>query len=114
MGQLRPGHAQPGRLPEYCVLGTPTGDCCGEAWTHGAGYLRPGTLRRPPERRGQGPAAVRPPARELTQEEQAANLSLLGKLNYLSGIDYPDDADLRARVKSLRAAFGMQTAVPGR
>jgi hypothetical protein len=26
-------------LPEYVVLGTPTGDCCGGAWTHGAGYL---------------------------------------------------------------------------
>src|SRR3954471_5846864 len=28
-------------LPEYVVLGTPTGDCCGGAWTHGAGYLGP-------------------------------------------------------------------------
>ncbi|MGL4554793.1 MAG: DUF1501 domain-containing protein, partial [Gemmataceae bacterium] len=28
-------------LPEYAVLGTPTGDCCGGAWTHGAGYLGP-------------------------------------------------------------------------
>jgi len=24
-------------LPEYVVLGTPTGDCCGGEWTHGAG-----------------------------------------------------------------------------
>src|SRR5262249_12755147 len=23
-------------LPEYCVLGVPTGDCCGGEWTHGA------------------------------------------------------------------------------
>src|SRR5687768_5260743 len=29
-------------LPEYVVLGEPTGDCCGGAWTHGAGYLGPG------------------------------------------------------------------------
>ncbi|HZT79736.1 MAG TPA: DUF1501 domain-containing protein, partial [Gemmataceae bacterium] len=28
-------------LPEYVVLGTPTGDCCGGEWTHGAGYLGP-------------------------------------------------------------------------
>src|SRR5438876_596585 len=28
-------------LPEYVVLGTPTGDCCGGAWTHGAAYLGP-------------------------------------------------------------------------
>src|SRR5438067_10313508 len=28
-------------LPEYVVLGVPTGDCCGGEWTHGAGYLGP-------------------------------------------------------------------------
>src|SRR5206468_352849 len=28
-------------LPEYVVLGTPTGDCCGGEWTHGAAYLGP-------------------------------------------------------------------------
>src|SRR5579859_152830 len=28
-------------LPTYAVLGVPTGDCCGGAWTHGAGYLGP-------------------------------------------------------------------------
>ncbi len=99
-------------LPEYCVLGTPTGDCCGGAWTHGAGYLGPehagvrlnvGTDQPLP--------FVRPPA-GISQEEQLANLSLLGKLNTLSGIDYPEDADLRARIKSYELAFGMQTAVP--
>ena len=26
-------------LPDYVVLGTPTGDCCGGEWTHGAAYL---------------------------------------------------------------------------
>ena len=28
-------------LPDYVVLGTPTGDCCGGEWTHGAAYLGP-------------------------------------------------------------------------
>ncbi len=28
-------------LPEFVVLGTPTGDCGGGAWTHGASYLGP-------------------------------------------------------------------------
>src|SRR5438477_6212553 len=28
-------------LPEYVVLGVPTGDCCGGEWTHGSGYLGP-------------------------------------------------------------------------
>ena len=100
-------------LPEYVVLGTPTGDCCGGAWTHGAGYLGPEH------------AGVRmsvDPARPMpflsagkdgpTREEQLADLSLLGKLNTLSGIDYPNDRELRARLKSYELAFQMQTTVP--
>ena len=55
---------------------------------------------------------LRPPEGSLTTEEQAANLSLLGKLNRLSGIDYPDDQALRARIKSYELAFQMQTSVP--
>ena len=47
-----------------------------------------------------------------TPDEQEAEFSLLGKLNRLSGIDYPDDKALRARIKSYELAFGMQTAVP--
>jgi hypothetical protein len=99
-------------LPEYAVLGTPTGDCCGGAWTHGAGYLGP---EHAGVRLGVGSASPLPFVRRLpgvTAEEQEANLSLLGKLNRLSGIDYPDDPALRARIKSYELAFGMQTAVP--
>jgi hypothetical protein len=99
-------------LPTYAVLGTPTGDCCGGAWTHGAGYLGPEYAG---VRLNVGTASplpfVRRPA-SVTAEEQLANLSLLGKLNRLSGIDYPDDLSLRARIKSYELAFGMQSAVP--
>ena len=28
-------------LPEFVVLGNPSADCCGAAWTHGAAYLGP-------------------------------------------------------------------------
>jgi len=52
------------------------------------------------------------PGAGVLLDEQAAELSLLGKLNTLAGIDYPDDAALRARIKSYELAFGMQTAVP--
>jgi hypothetical protein len=99
-------------LPEYCVLGTPTGDCCGGAWTHGAGYLGP---EHAGVRFNIGSASPLPHVRRpasVTAEEQEANLSLLGKLNSLSGIDYPDDPGLRARIKAYELAFGMQTAVP--
>lgn len=100
-------------LPEYVVLGTPTGDCCGGAWTHGAGYLGPENA---------GVRLSTDPGNPLpflsggknggTREEQMAELSLLGKLNTLSGIDYPEDRDLRARLKSYELAFQMQATVP--
>jgi hypothetical protein len=99
-------------LPEYCVLGTPTGDCCGGSWTHGAGYLGPehAGVRLHVGARDPLPF-VRPPA-GVRREEQEAQLSLLGKLNRLSGIDYPDDPSLRARIKSYELGFGMQKDVP--
>lgn len=100
-------------LPEYVVLGTPTGDCCGGSWTHGAGYLGPENA---------GVRLSTDPGNPLpfltggkdgsTREEQMEGLSLLGKLNTISGIDYPNDRDLRARLKSYELAFQMQAAVP--
>jgi hypothetical protein len=99
-------------LPEYVVLGTPTGDCCGGEWTHGAAYLGPeyGGVRLNVAAK-EALSFVNPGAGVL-RDEQAAELSLLGKLNTLAGIDYPDDVALRARIKSYELAFGMQTAVP--
>src|SRR5262245_44569068 len=99
-------------LPEYVVLGQPTGDCCGGEWTYGAAYLGPeyGGVRLNVGAKEPLPF-VTPPA-GVKREEQEAELSLLGKLNRLAGIDYPDDPALRARIKSYELAFGMQTAVP--
>ena len=100
-------------LPEYVVLGVPTGDCCGGAFTHGAAYLGPEYAG---VRLGGDPqkplAFIRPADAAMTAEEQLQNLSLLGKLNTLAGIDYPDDRDLRARIKSYELAFHMQTSIP--
>ncbi len=100
-------------LPEYVVLGVPTGDCCGGAFTHGAAYLGPqhGGVRLNTDPKNPLPF-IRPPEGALTAEEQAANLSLLGKLNRLAGIDYPDDQNLRARIKAYELAYQMQTSIP--
>ena len=100
-------------LPEYVVLGTPTGDCCGGAWTHGAGYLGPqhGGVRLDIDPKKPLPF-LSPADKSVTLEEQQANLSLLGKLNQLAGIDYPDDQMLRARIKSYELAFQMQQSIP--
>ncbi len=99
-------------LPEYVVLGEPTGDCCGGEWTHGAAYLGPEHAGVRLKVEGKDPLPFVTPALGAKRDEQEAELSLLGKLNRLSGIDYPDDPALRARIKAYELAFGMQTAVP--
>jgi len=100
-------------LPEFVVLGVPTGDCCGGAWTHGAAYLGPehAGVRLTVDPKRPLPF-ITPAGNALSTEEQVENLSLLGKLNRIAGIDYPDDKDLRARIKSYELAFQMQTSVP--
>jgi len=100
-------------LPEFVVLGVPTGDCCGGAFTYGASHLGPehGGVRLNTDPANPLPF-IRPHEAALSAEEQASNLSLLGKLNRLAGIDYPDDPQLRARIKSYELAFQMQTSVP--
>ena len=100
-------------LPEYVVLGTPTGDCCGGTFTYGSAYLGPehGGVRFSTDPKKPLPF-IAPPAGSITQEEQLQNLSLLGKLNQLAGIDYPDDQNLRARIKSYELAYQMQASVP--
>src|SRR5262249_22701465 len=100
-------------LPEFVVLGVPTGDCCGGAFTHGAAYLGPqyGGVRLNVDPRKALPF-LQPPAGTITPAEQLQNLSLLGRLNRLAGIDYPDDQHLRARIQSYELAFQMQASVP--
>jgi hypothetical protein len=99
-------------LPEYVVLGVPTGDCCGGAFTHGAAYLGPehGGVRLNVDPKKPLPFLRAPDG--VTREEQAESFSLLGQLNRLAGIDYPDDQNLRARIKSYELAFQMQSSVP--
>lgn len=99
-------------LPSYVVLGVPTGDCCGGSWTHGAAYLGPEYAG---VRLGVGSASPLPfvqPGAGFQREEQQAELGLLARLNRLSGIEYPDDPALRARIRAYELAAGMQTAVP--
>jgi hypothetical protein len=100
-------------LPEYVVLGVPTGDCCGGVWTHGAGYLGPEYAGVRITTDPAHPLPYLTPAdKKIDREQQLANLSLLGELNTIAGIDYPDDQNLRARIKAYEMAFQMQTAVP--
>ena len=47
-----------------------------------------------------------------TRDEQQIGFDLVGRLNRLKGIEYPDDPALAARIKAYELAFRMQTSVP--
>jgi hypothetical protein len=100
-------------LPEYVVLGTPTGSCCGSEGGYGAGYLGPmyGGVRLNVSSRTPIPF-VQPADPHIFPEERAAQLATLARLNELAGIEYPDDPNLRARIHTYELAARMQTAVP--
>ena len=99
-------------LPQFVVLGTPIADCCGGHFGHGGHYLGPehDGVRMNVDPKNPLPFAA--PGGDKFRDEQRAEFDLLGRLNRLSGVEYPDDPALRARIKSYELAFRMQTAVP--
>ena len=73
-------------LPEYVVLGQPTGDCCGGAWTFGSSYLGPqyGGVRLNTDPKH--PLSFLSSADSgITPEEQAADFSLITQIEPSSG-----------------------------
>ena len=99
-------------LPQFVVMGTPIADCCGGVGAHGANYLGPQhdgiQLAVDPA----NPLPFAAPGSSVFREEQEKEFELLGRLNKLSAIEYPEDESLAARIKSYELAFHMQTAVP--
>ncbi|MEX2025829.1 MAG: DUF1501 domain-containing protein, partial [Pirellulaceae bacterium] len=99
-------------LPQFIVMGTPIADCCGGVGAHGANYLGPQhdgiQLAVDPA----NPLPFAAPGNSVFREEQEKEFELLGRLNKLSAVEYPDDPALAARIKSYELAFHMQTAVP--
>ena len=45
-------------------------------------------------------------------DEQRQEYELIGKLNALSAVEYPDDQELAARIRAYELAFRMQSSVP--
>lgn len=52
------------------------------------------------------------PEGSLSSAEQEIQFGLIGKLNRLAGIEYPNDPVLAARIKSYELAFRMQRSIP--
>jgi hypothetical protein len=49
---------------------------------------------------------------DVGEEEQRQQFAFVQDLNRLSSVEYPEDEQLRARIKSYELAFRMQTSVP--
>jgi hypothetical protein len=99
-------------LPQFAVMGTPIADCCGGVGAHGANYLGPEHAGVHLGTDPKNPLPFAGPGPDVFREEQAEEFGLLGRLNGLSGVQYPDDTALLARIKAYELAFHMQTAVP--
>ncbi|MDY3556739.1 DUF1501 domain-containing protein [Gemmata sp. JC717] len=99
-------------LPKFVVMGRPPSDFGGGSGAHQASYLGPEHDGVPVEVEPDRAVPYPPRGRGLTREAQRAEFELVGELNNLAGVEYPDDPALRARIKSYELAFRMQSAFP--
>ena len=100
-------------LPQYVVLGTPTGDCCGGSWTHGAAYLGPEHAGVRLNVGAANPLPFVAPGAGLQPDEQAAELEPARPAQSpVAASTIPTTRSLRARIRAYELASGMQTAVP--
>jgi len=97
-------------LPQFVVMGEPVNVCCGGTQVHLANYLgaeHDGILLDEKK-----PLPYGKPAGHIFQEEHAANVELIEKLNQMAAVQYPEDAALQARISAYELAFRMQMSVP--
>jgi hypothetical protein len=99
-------------LPQFVALGAPPGACCGGVGAHGASYLGPEHAAVQLQVGGANPLPYASPGPQVYEQEQQAEADLLGDLNRLAAVRYPDDAAMRARIKSYELAFRMQRTLP--
>lgn len=99
-------------LPQFVVMGTPPGDCCGGVGAHDGSYLGPEHSGVQMSINPNNPLAFGTPGNQVSRRERRHQLDLLKSLNGLTSVKYPDDANLRARIKSHELAFRMQMSVP--
>jgi hypothetical protein len=75
-------------------------------------YLGPAHDGIPLRVNPQDPLDFAKPAVTVQDTEQEIGFELVGKLNQLRGVEYPDDPTLLARIKSYELAFRMQKSIP--
>ena len=99
-------------LPQFVVLGDGPADCCGGMGTYDANYLGPEHSGVPVRVDPANPLPFAAPSGKVYREEQEKEFGLIHRLNGLAAVEYPEDAAMRARIKSYELAFHMQMAVP--
>jgi hypothetical protein len=102
--------AQSDNLPQFIAMGSPLESQCFGGTD--ADYLGPehaGVMLNVDPKE---PLPFLRPARSISPAKSQVKADLLGRLNRLAAVEYPDDQALRARIQSYELAFRMQTAVP--
>lgn len=97
-------------LPQYVVLGGPTRPDTRPSVS--AYYLGPKYNGVTIEAGKKEPLAHARRSADVLADEQKNEYGLIGQLNRAVAERYPEDAALRARIRSYELAFRMQTAVP--
>ncbi len=97
-------------LPQFLVLGGPTR--ADTRTSIGSYYLGPKHAGVPLALDPDNPLPYGKRSPDVLAEEQRNEYELINKLNGLAAVEYPEDAALRARIRSYELAFRMQTAVP--
>lgn len=97
-------------LPKFVVLGGPTRSDTRQSID--SYYLGPQHAGVPLMLDPKNPLPFGQRFDKQTVQEQAREYELIGKLNGLLGVQYPEDDELRARIKAYELAFRMQASVP--
>ncbi len=97
-------------LPQFVVLGGPTRPDTRDSID--SYYLGPKSAGVPLTLDPKNPLPYGRRHENMLAIEQANEFELINRLNELKGVEYPDDKDLRARIRSYELAYRMQAAVP--
>jgi len=97
-------------LPQFVVLGGPTRADTRKSFE--ANYLGPEHEGVPLALDPKNPLPYGKRGPQILADEQRHEFELINRLNGLAQVEYPDDPNLRARIRSYELAFRMQKAVP--
>ena len=97
-------------LPKFVVLGGPTRSDTRQSID--SNYLGPQYAGVPLALDPKNPLPFGQRSAKQTFDEQRNEYELIGRLNELTAVEYPEDQQLRARIRAYELAFRMQAAVP--